>query len=565
MPLKRNLIYLIAGTIIVVLIVLSLIQIYWSETIIINQALNRVNQDINSFHALVKEKEEKLITITKLLSENEQILKTDSKDRSNSKLLIKRTQNQFGLDFLSIIKSDKDHFPDIINPLENFLLNSYSEKELSKIVSGIASVPAEIISSVKEDISKKALIKGEYVDALIIFSIVPLVKSDDEPYHFIIAAELLNNAEDFLDKIHNAIFKDEFYEGKRMGTVTIFSGTTRIATTVLLENNQRAVGTEVSKEVEEQVLINGIPWNGRAFVVDTWYISQYDPIFDPSGKIIGMLYIGQLEKFFVDKKYETILTSIGAVVFIILLSVIIASFMVQQSRKYELEKKKIRFDFIQLLAHELKSPLNAVESYLQLLTMKPSESSSVSQERIVRNSINRIINMRKLIVDMLDLTRIESGEKRREIKEINITEIVNKSIEAHLPLAKEKNIMISHQLVGNHLVKVDPGEIEIILNNLISNAIKYNVENGTVDVSLSCSQNKLEILVNDTGIGLSEDDTKKIFHEFVRIKNEKTNKIQGSGLGLSIVKKIAAFYDGSLSVKSLPDKGSTFKVLLILK
>jgi signal transduction histidine kinase len=108
----------------------------------------------------------------------------------------------------------------------------------------------------------------------------------------------------------------------------------------------------------------------------------------------------------------------------------------------------------------------------------------------------------------------------------------------------------------------DRGEIEIVLNNLISNAVKYNRDNGTVTVKLSDSPDEVVMTVSDTGIGMSEEERERLFGEFVRIKNDKTRNILGSGLGLNIVKRIAALYDGRVSVESTPDVGSTFSVVL---
>lgn len=108
----------------------------------------------------------------------------------------------------------------------------------------------------------------------------------------------------------------------------------------------------------------------------------------------------------------------------------------------------------------------------------------------------------------------------------------------------------------------DPGEAEIVLNNLISNAVKYNRDGGSVTVKLSRDGNAVTIAVTDTGIGLTPEEAGKLFNEFTRIKNEHTVKILGSGLGLSTVRKIANMYDGEATVTSEPGVGSTFTVTL---
>jgi signal transduction histidine kinase len=108
----------------------------------------------------------------------------------------------------------------------------------------------------------------------------------------------------------------------------------------------------------------------------------------------------------------------------------------------------------------------------------------------------------------------------------------------------------------------DRQELEIILNNLISNAIKYNRPDGRVDVQIGQSAAAVTLAVADTGIGMSAEEIGKLFTEFGRIRNDKTRRIVGSGLGLSIVKKLAALYDGDVAATSQADVGTTFTVTL---
>jgi signal transduction histidine kinase len=103
----------------------------------------------------------------------------------------------------------------------------------------------------------------------------------------------------------------------------------------------------------------------------------------------------------------------------------------------------------------------------------------------------------------------------------------------------------------------------MLLNNLISNAVKYNRDGGAVDVSIGRDGPKVNIVVADAGLGMNAEDLERIFGEFVRIKNEKTNHILGSGLGLSIVKKLVNLYDGDVTVESQPNVGSKFTVVLV--
>ena len=226
------------------------------------------------------------------------------------------------------------------------------------------------------------------------------------------------------------------------------------------------------------------------------------------------------------------------------------------------ESKQVRFQFLSVLSHELKSPINAIEGYLRIMQDKQVGTDLNDYEQMIERSLERIRGMRSLIMDMLDLTKLENGKKKREITKVDIVQIAQIAIDTINPLAAQKNVKVfldSNQ--SNIYMNADANEMEIIFNNLISNAVKYNKTNGTVEIKIATDDNKVSIAVSDTGIGMSEDDIAKLFQDFSRIKNEKTKGISGSGLGLSILKKtVEDFYHGTVTVKSTPDVGSTFTV-----
>jgi len=236
----------------------------------------------------------------------------------------------------------------------------------------------------------------------------------------------------------------------------------------------------------------------------------------------------------------------------------------RQARRLAQEKRQLRFQFISVLAHELKSPLNAVEGYLRIMLDQPEAVKSKEMlDGMIGRCLTRTEQMRKLIVDLLEITRIESGQKRRDLVEVNLEEIAHRAIETALPEALKREITLQLQPVPEVHLRADREEIEIILNNLISNAVKYNRDGGKVGVDISlAADGKVLIAVSDTGIGMSAEEVALLFNEFVRIKNDKTRGILGSGLGLSIIKKLAAFYGGECSVESTPGQGSTFSVSL---
>lgn len=236
--------------------------------------------------------------------------------------------------------------------------------------------------------------------------------------------------------------------------------------------------------------------------------------------------------------------------------------LTRQARKLADEKRKVRFQFISVLAHELKSPLAAIEGYLQIMKSHTAGETIGGYDQIVDRSLVRLDGMRKLIVDLLDMTRIESGEKQRDLCEVDITAVARRAIDTNLPEAMRRGITIELHKDAPSLMTADSGELEIILNNLISNAVKYNRDHGRVDIGIDAREDKVILTVSDTGIGMTAEEAHKLFADFVRIKNEKTRNILGSGLGLSIVKKLAQLYGGDATVTSTPDAGSTFTVTL---
>lgn len=237
-------------------------------------------------------------------------------------------------------------------------------------------------------------------------------------------------------------------------------------------------------------------------------------------------------------------------------------FLKRMTRKMNKEGKQIRFQFLSVLSHELKSPVNAIEGYLNVMKYKQAGDDLAAYDMMINRSLERLKGMRTLIMDLLDLTKLESGKKTREIKPVDVVEIIRIAKDTMEPVAIQRNVEVVFDFEESLYLNTDREELEIILNNLISNAVKYNKEHGTVYVTLKDLKSKIQIKVKDTGIGMTEEEISRLFQEFVRIKNVKTKNIAGSGLGLSIVKKLVDLSEGDITVESTPDEGSTFTVVL---
>ncbi len=236
-------------------------------------------------------------------------------------------------------------------------------------------------------------------------------------------------------------------------------------------------------------------------------------------------------------------------------------FLRRMTKKLNTEGRQVRFQFLSVLSHELKSPLNAIEGYLKMMQEKKYGEQITEYMEMIDRSLHRLQGMRNLIMDMLDFTRIESGKKKRKIEPVSLCEIIQYSIEAFQPLAIQKDVDVYLNCNEKITLDADRQELEIVCNNLISNAVKYNKVGGRVDIDLKKDNGRVIMAVSDTGIGMEPEDTKRLFEDFVRIKSKETKDISGSGLGLSIVKKVLDLYGASVSVDSQPGEGSCFTVV----
>jgi two-component system sensor histidine kinase/response regulator len=230
--------------------------------------------------------------------------------------------------------------------------------------------------------------------------------------------------------------------------------------------------------------------------------------------------------------------------------------------KLKQDGKKIRYQFLSVLSHELKAPLNALEGYLRMMQEKQAGDRIDDYATHIDRSLQRIQGMRNLIMDLLDFTKIRLERKEEKIQEVDLAEVASQAIVTVQPYAIQMEVTIDLEVRSDTKIMADPADMEIIFNNLISNAVKYNKFGGRAEITLDSSDTEAILVFSDTGIGITKTDSENLFTEFVRIKNEKTRNITGSGLGLSIVKKVIELYHGTIKVDSTPDVGTVFTIRL---
>jgi two-component system, OmpR family, phosphate regulon sensor histidine kinase PhoR len=225
----------------------------------------------------------------------------------------------------------------------------------------------------------------------------------------------------------------------------------------------------------------------------------------------------------------------------------------------------IKNQFISMVAHELKTPLAAVQGFLNIFLDKNMNISEETKEDYLKRSVVRLKGLTDLVNDLLDISRMETKTKQRELEIIRIEEVLIGTLQFLEFELQKKGILVEQNIQPNlPTIKADLNEITRLLTNLLSNAIKYNKENGKIILEITTSSNYLKIRITDTGIGLKPEEKNRLFSEFFRAKNEKTRGISGTGLGLTIVKRIVDSYYGKIDVDSTYGEGTTFTISLPL-
>lgn len=226
--------------------------------------------------------------------------------------------------------------------------------------------------------------------------------------------------------------------------------------------------------------------------------------------------------------------------------------------------ENIRRDFVANVSHELKTPITSIKGYIETLLDSPPDTPEETRrflEIIVKHS-DRLHN---IIEDLLTLSRLEEeDEERRRIalEETSLRGVLNSAIQVCAAKAESKAISILLQCDENLSIRVNPPLLEQALVNLIDNALKYTDAEGTVTVGGRRSNGGVVIEVRDTGSGIPKEHLSRIFERFYRVDKARSRKAGGTGLGLAIVKHIAQAHGGSVSVESIPSKGSRFYIHL---
>ena len=450
-------------------------------------------------------------------------------------------------------------------------------------------------------------------DGMVAAVAMPLPDEQGRIAMVLYAGSLLNRSYDLVDSIKQQVFAQDVYKGKDLGTVTIFLDDLRISTNVRTEEGARAVGTRLSAPVYEAVVERGEEWSAPAFVVNDWYITAYKPIKDPTGRIIGVLYVGLLQAPFTHQRNvigAVILTLIvGATLGSLVLLVLVTEAALRPVRHVVAMSQKIiggdlsarvgirppgemgvlcravdsmaqavqeREELLKQatrqqmgrseqlavvgrlaagVAHEINNPLTGVLAFADLLRQKDNMDAQDREdlELIIRETKRA----REIVKGLLDFAR----ETPQAKTQLNINDVVRQTTKLLGKREAFQNVYLVEDLTEPlPAIHADKSQLQQVLANLLLNACEAMPDGGTLMVSTSLVGDQIVIKVADTGCGIPQEHLDKIFEPFFTTKPVG----KGTGLGLSITLGIVEQHGGTLQVESSVGKGTTFTVTLPL-
>ena len=442
---------------------------------------------------------------------------------------------------------------------------------------------------------------------------------------YVQAGVLLNGDTGYVDRVRDMVFADRVYAGKPLGTATIFMGDLRIATNVREDSGRRAIGTRVSDEVAAQVLGRGQSWTGRAWVVDAWYLSQYDPIRDPDGQVIGMLYIGELEGKYDDIRNEAvttylliIATGMTAAFFIfygigksilrpvqqlseatVKLAAGDLSFQLQSesrdevgslarsfdhmARQLEEQRREIDqhqqalmttnkeleetnhsyMDMLGFVSHELRNPLSS--SIMTLHTVTEGFLGELSEEQAkALERVDRSLHyFLGMIRNYLDLSRLERGEMVVTREDLTVRlDVIVPILDGLAGGLQQQSMTVVNRVPEDLTISADGSLMRIVYDNLLANAIKYGREHGEIILDAEVGEGEVTLRVQNDGEGIPADKIEQLFQKFSRLETHKRQGKKGTGLGLYICREIMGKHGGRIWAESEPGKWARFCLTL---
>ena len=223
----------------------------------------------------------------------------------------------------------------------------------------------------------------------------------------------------------------------------------------------------------------------------------------------------------------------------------------------------IRRELIANVSHDLRNPIASIKGYLETLQLKEDTLSSDERRKYIDSTVQISIMLENLVEQLFQLSKLDSQQIKPQLEPFSIADLLQDVVMKFKPIAEKKNIKLNPKFPPQlpHTY-ADIGLIERAISNLIDNAIQYTPENGEVKIEIKKENGKINVVVSDTGYGISEEELPLIFNRFYRVEKSRARSTGGSGLGLAIAKKIIDVHNSTISVKSKIDAGTTFSFLL---
>ncbi len=627
------------GLIIIILvsnIILAVVTSFYVGNVYFSEVQTRVRFDLNSARDIYNNSIDQIEQVLKAVSIRRRIsYPLEQEVKGDLGKVLQNIYNNSGMDMLTLVGTDGRVIYRAHNPQQNG--DDISEIPIIKKVleewkpaKGTMVVSQEILQNESEELAKRAIIKIEDTPksrsvskkvenrGFIIASAVPFVSFDNENNEkilgFLMGGYLINNHFEIVDKIKSEVFQDQSYEGEDIGTATIFFDDLRISTNVKRTNDQRATGSRMSSEVYDHVINDGKIWDDRAFVVNNWYITSYEPIRDPDNKIIGSLYVGLLEEPYKQPQkviiiFFIIMLSITAIASLFLLFFYTKKLLKPMDNIIAMSKKIIAGDLTARcsihsscdmgilcktinrmaeaieqrekelqrvtqqqifqseklasigrlsagIAHEINNPLTGVLTFAHLLKQKKNNTEEdVNDLDVIIRETTRV---REIVKGLLDFARQTPFIK----KYFNINDILHQI----LKLIKNQKDIRKIVIEENYSKIIpdcycDKNQLQQVFLNIILNAGEAIPDTGTITITTSIKQNHIVISIKDTGCGIKKENLNKIFDPFYTTK--PVNK--GTGLGLSISYGIIQQHGGNIECESEEGKGTIFNIFLPVK
>jgi len=631
--LRTKLIISFLAVIIICGVVATLVGMRLIGTGIIGQAQDKVKNDLNSAREIYREETENIKDIVRFTALRffikDAILDNDVETLQKELDEIRKGES---LDVLTLT----DKIGQVIVRSRNPSVsgdNQAHDELVSRVFSGEEVVAGTMIVPMEELIKEgldfadqahiefiptpkaKPSLEIEQTSGMMIKAAAP-VFYDGSVVGVLYGGNLLNRNYEIVDRVKDTVYRGVKYKGKDIGTATIFQGDLRISTNVEGEDGSRAIGTRVSEEVYEQVLVKGLPWIDRAFVVNNWYIAAYEPIKNIEAKVIGVLYVGILEEKFMDMRKRAVAMFLGITLAGMIIALIVSSFLsngvlrpirdlvsashqwangnldyrVKTTRKDEIAELAETFNLMasslkerdeklkeytsqqimkserlatlgQLaagVAHEINNPLGAVLMYTHL-ALEDLEEKDVPHKNLEK-AVTEASRCKDIVKGLLDFAR----QTEPKVEDSDINETLERTLGMVENQALFQNVKITKVICASlPKVLMDINQMQQVFTNIVLNAAEAMEGKGglTVTTRMAPDNEYIEIEFTDTGCGIPPENREKIFDPFFTTKEVG----RGTGLGLAVSHGIIARHKGTIEVKSEPGKGTSFIIRLPLK